>query len=73
MKPDPSLTEAVAMLDEILAQNISDLEALLISKGATDEELARELEIAERERPASRAKMLAELLAFLQRDGALLQ
>ena len=46
MKPDPTITEAVAMLDEILAQSISDLEALLIQKGATDEELAHELEIA---------------------------
>lgn len=70
MKIDPAVYEAI---DEIFAQSISDLEALLISKGATDEELARELEIAERTRVAERARVLAELRAWLARDGSMLQ
>ena len=73
MKPDPTIDEAAAMIDEILAQNISDLEALLIQKGATDDELAAELEIAERTRVQERARLLAELRAWLQRDGETLQ
>ena len=73
MKPDPTIDEAAAMIDEILAQNISDLEALLIRKGATDEELAAELEIAEHTRVQERARVLAELRAWLQRDGETLQ
>ena len=73
MKPDPTIDEAAAMIDEILAQNISDLEALLIQKGATDDELAAELEIAERTRVQERARVLAELRAWLARDGETLQ
>ena len=64
MKPDPTIDEAAAMIDEIFAQNISDLEALLIQKGATDRELAAEMEIAERTRASERARVLTELRAW---------
>ena len=57
----------------MLAESISDLEALLIQKGATDEELARELELAECTRIQERARVLAELRAWLARDGETLQ
>ena len=45
----------------------------LVRHGATDEELARELELAERTRVQERARVLAELKAWLARDGETLQ
>ena len=73
MRRELTINEAVAMVDEMFAQSIFDLEALLIRKGATEDELARELEIAAREQAASRVKFLAELGAWLARDGETLQ
>jgi len=73
MKIDETIDEAAVLLDEVLAQNISDLERLLLWHGATDEELARELEIAEQTRLAERARVLATLRGWLERDCQSLQ
>ena len=67
------LAKAAAELDEILANSIDNTRDILVRHGATADELARELEYAARERIASRARILAELKAWLLRDGETLQ
>ena len=68
-----TLAKAAAELDEFLASSIDNTRDILVRHGATDEELTRELEFAERTRVQERARVLAELRAWLQRDGETLQ
>jgi DNA-directed RNA polymerase sigma subunit (sigma70/sigma32) len=68
-----TLAKAAAELDEILASSIDNTMDILVRHGATDEELARELAIAENEIETARAKALAKLRAWLQRGGEPLQ
>ena len=68
-----TLAKAAAELDEILASSIDNTMDILVRHGATDAELAREFELAERTRVQERARVLAELRAWLARDGETLQ
>ena len=59
MALDEALAKAGVQLDEVFASSVENYEGLLIEKGATDEELAREMAIAERTRVEERARVLA--------------
>ena len=73
MTIEEALAKTTAVVDEIFAKQIDDFEDLLIRHGATDEELARELEFAERQRTEARVKLQTELRAWLERGGEPLQ
>ena len=73
MTTDETLAKVTAEVDAIFAQSLEDLEGSLTDRGFNDDEIVTVLEIAERTRIQERARVLAELRAWLLRDGETLQ
>ena len=73
MTTNEALAKVTAEVDAIFAKSLEDLEGSLTDRGFNDDEIVTVLEIAERTRVQERARVLAELRAWLQRDGETLQ
>ena len=73
MTIEEALAKVTAEIDEIFANSFDNFADALVRHGATAAELAAQLEIAERTRVQERARVLAELKAWLLRDGETLQ
>jgi hypothetical protein len=70
MTVDEAVAKAATKLDEITARVLSDVEAMLKNRGATDEELRLELERTREEIAAFRHRALQEARAFIETAGA---